>query len=211
MGDRQYCPNHPPRWCCPHRAPLTSAHRACQPFSRPKGGAISRHLAPSRWYQHGFSDPKKCRLRRKPVPEKNTACGAHANPGCHACCGELLAFMILFRIASPYAYAWPLHRGRCRCHRRAYAHVHFFSAVVLWSLNSAWHFAHGARPANQRFLCRFPMCVHQARPRRTCASLHPIAHPISGVHIRDCARGHYHPPCARPGRRGTKNSNKSAI
>ena len=124
MGDRQYCPNHPPRWCCPHRAPLTSAHRACQPFSRPKGGAISRHLASSRWYQHGFSDPKKYRLRRKPVPEKNTACGAHAttpHPGCHACCGELLDFMILFRIASPYAYAyaWTLHRYRCQigaCH-----------------------------------------------------------------------------------------------
>ena len=81
LGDRQYCPNHPPRWCCPHRAPLTSAHRACQLFSRPKGGAISRHLAPSRWYQHGFSDPKKYRLRRKPVPEKNTACGAHATRG----------------------------------------------------------------------------------------------------------------------------------
>ena len=28
---------------------------------------------------------------------------------------------------------------------------------------------------------RFPMCVHQARPRRTCAFLHPT----SGVHIRD--------------------------
>ena len=107
LGDRKYCPNHPPRWCCPNRAPLTSAHRACQLVSRPKGGAISRHLAPSRWYQHayGYSDQKKYRLRRKPVPEKNAACGAHAttpHPGHHACCGELLDFMMLFRIASPY-------------------------------------------------------------------------------------------------------------
>ena len=44
LGDRQYCPNHPPRWCCPHRAPLTSAHRACQ-LQPPEGRG---HLVPSR-------------------------------------------------------------------------------------------------------------------------------------------------------------------
>ena len=43
---------------------------------------------------------------------------------------------------------------------------------------------------------RFPMCVHQARPRRTCAFLHPT----SGVHIRDAFAATTIPPA--PARAG---------
>ena len=58
LGDRQYCPNHPPPWCCPHRASLTSSHRASQPFRRPKGRGILRHIA----------DPSTCILTQKTPP-----------------------------------------------------------------------------------------------------------------------------------------------
>ena len=81
-------------------------------------------------------------------------------------------------------------------------HTPRFSAVVLWSLNSAWHFVHGAWPVNQRFMCRFPMCIHQARPRRACAYLHPIAK----VHVRDC--GHYHSDPLAPARAGREGYKK---
>ena len=123
--------------------------------------------------------------------------------------------MMSFGIASPCPCPWPVHMHRYRCHLRAYAHMPCFSTVVLWSLNPAWHFFHGARPANPRFLCRFPMCIHQAR--RTCACMNPIAR----AHIRDCVCGHCHFPCAcgpmwlarvapppglrQPGREGYKN------